>query len=80
MNARNTPMERNKDSIAGEVRGSLGGLIAGPRSDQIDPAGHCREGCRQMDKECIFDRSVIWCRWSPIAGRTRFNRWPDAGN
>jgi ElaB/YqjD/DUF883 family membrane-anchored ribosome-binding protein len=27
---RTTPMERIMDSIAGEVRGSLGGLIAGP--------------------------------------------------
>jgi hypothetical protein len=30
MSARTTPMERIMDSIAGEVRGSLGGMIAGP--------------------------------------------------
>jgi hypothetical protein len=30
MSARTTPMERIIDTIAGEVRGSLGGMIAGP--------------------------------------------------
>jgi ElaB/YqjD/DUF883 family membrane-anchored ribosome-binding protein len=30
LRTRTTPMERIMDSIAGEVRGSLGGLIAGP--------------------------------------------------
>jgi hypothetical protein len=80
MSARTTPMERIMDSIAGEVCGSLGGMIAGPGPVQIDPAEHCHEGCRQMDKECIFDRNGKRCRWSPTPAKHGSTVGPSAGN
>jgi hypothetical protein len=75
MNARNTPMERNKDSIAGKVRGSLGGLIAGPGLIKLTLLGIATKAAARWIKNASSTEVSYGAAGPPSLAGQRFNRW-----